>query len=80
MRSLERRFKIEEDKNPLLSSLVNFGHAVQHQRFSRAVIEKWFFQLVDSDDYEKKDADAVIDHMLNLSHSPKVEDNEEHRA
>lgn len=71
MRSLERRFKIEQDKNPYYSTLVNFGHAVQYQRFSRKTIELWFFELVDKEDYDKNDTEDVLIHLLGLSHSEK---------
>jgi len=69
MKSLKRRFAIEEDKRPLYSTLVNFGHAIKGKRYGKKTIVKWFYELVDKDDYDRKDRYDIIDHMLGLSNS-----------
>lgn len=71
MNKLERRFKIECDKNPYFSTLVNLGHVVQYQRYNRHVIAKGINSLVDKDDYAESDLEAIIEHLLQLSHSEK---------
>lgn len=71
MRSLERRFKIQTDKTPYFSSLVNFGEAVAHQRFSKRIIKHWFNELVEPEDYPAQDKVEIIEHMVKLSHRPK---------
>ena len=71
MRSLERRFNIQQDKHPYYSTLVNFGHAVEHQRFTQPIIAKYFNLLVEKSDYQASDRDAIIEHLLQLSHSEK---------
>ena len=71
MRSIERRFKIEQDKHPEYSSFVLFCESVSYQRFSKPTIQRWFGILVDKDDYEAKDYTALIEHVTKLSHSKK---------
>lgn len=68
MSKLERRFQIECDKAPHFSTLVNLGHVVEYQRFSRGVIAQGVNHLVDPDDYDESDLEAVIEHLLSLSH------------
>lgn len=70
---LEKRFRREQDRNPLLSSLVNFGNAVKHQRYKGITISNNFLELVDKDDYDKRDLDKIIEHMVRLSHSSRSE-------
>lgn len=71
MKSLVRRFQVEQDKSPNLSTLVNFGRAVEHQNFNEAIIQRWFNKLVDKDDYDAADKKAVVAHMVKLSNSAK---------
>lgn len=71
MKSLERRYKIRVDKKPYCSSLVNFSEAVAYQRFSKETIVKWFYELVDEEDYQKRDKDDIIAHLVWLSNTQK---------
>jgi hypothetical protein len=71
MKSLERRFQIEQDKNPNLSSLVNFGRAVEYQNFNEVSITRWFNKLVEKDDYDGADKKLIIEHMVGLSNKRK---------
>ena len=54
MKSIERRFKNIEEKNPFWSSYICFAEAIQGQRFSKQTVHRWFQKLVDKDDYAKK--------------------------
>lgn len=67
MRSIQRRFLIEQDKNPLLSSLMNFSSAVRGQRFNKRSISDWFDKLVDKEDYDRKDKQDIIDFLESLT-------------
>jgi hypothetical protein len=71
MNKLERRFKIECAKNPYFSTLINLGHVVEYQSYSRHVIAKGINSLVDEDDYSSSDLEAIIEHLLSLSHSKR---------
>ena len=71
MSKLERRFQIECDREPYLSTLVNLGHVVEFQGYSRGVIAQGINHLVDPDDYEESDLEEIIDHLLRLSHKIK---------
>lgn len=71
MSKLERRFKIECDKAPYFSTLVNLGHVVENQGFSRGVIAQGINHLVDPDDYDESDLEEIIEHLLQLSHKIK---------
>ena len=65
MKSLERRFKLMEEKNPFHSTYVNFGRAIRGQGFSSKVIEFWFNKLVDKDDYAKSDKKTLLAQLKN---------------
>ena len=80
MSRIEKRFKIECDKSPSYSTLVNLGHAVQYQRFTRGLISLAFVKLVDPEDYALPDEEAIIDHLLSLSHLPNPKNSPEYTA
>ena len=54
MRSLERR-------------LLNFAGAIDGRRFSDGIIRRWFNQLVDTEDYNKKDKKIILEFLFLLS-------------
>lgn len=62
--SIKKLFLIEEDKNPLLSSCVNFKRAVKKQGFSSSDIRQWFDKLVKKNDYEYKDKKEVVEFLI----------------
>lgn len=68
MRSLERRFKNIQDKNPLLSSYICYSMTVRGQGFHKEAIER-HFNLIDKDDYTRKDKPALIEYLFELSNS-----------
>ena len=70
MRSIERRFKEMEKKNPFHSTYINFGRAISCQGFSGKVIEFWFNRLVDPDDYDKRDKKTLLAQLKNYYKEP----------
>lgn len=80
MSRIEKRFRIECDKSPSYSTLVNLGHAVQYQRYTRGLISLAFVKLVDTDDYSSEDEEAIIDHLLHLSHLPNPKNSLDYTA
>ena len=71
MTGLERRLKIETDKNPFSSSIICFANAVKKQRYDVDTIVYWFHELVDVHDYQTKDTADIIEHLLSISHKKK---------
>lgn len=67
MRSIERRYKSIEAKNPLWSSFICFAEAVKNQHFNRQAISRWFSKLVEKDDYSKSDKKQILNHLEDLS-------------
>ena len=67
MRSIQRRFSILQQKRPQISSLLNFGAAIQGQAFSSDTIQRWFNRLVEKEDYERCDKRTILRHLLFLS-------------
>jgi predicted RNA-binding protein YlxR (DUF448 family) len=72
MRSIERRFNKFNNKNPGLSTYINFSQAIKGQKFSKDLISRWFNRLVEKEDYDKKDKRGLIDYLVNLSNHSKT--------
>ncbi|HXK31427.1 MAG TPA: hypothetical protein VJZ94_01640, partial [Candidatus Paceibacterota bacterium] len=64
-------------RQPLHSSLLNFGAAIRCQRFSADKISRWFSCLVERDDYTQSDRRFLLAHFVRLSRPNKRR--EEHR-
>ena len=73
MKSLERRFNNISFKNPNLSSLACFYHAVDSQDFNQQTVHRWFYKLVEKTDYQRSDLKAILAELDRLSQS--AEDN-----
>lgn len=71
MRSLERRFKNLETKNPLWSSYVCFAQAIINQKFNSQAISRWFNKLVDKSDYDRRDKKSILAHLDQLTKHPE---------
>lgn len=67
MKSIERRYKNIEVKNPFWCSFICFAEAVKNQHFNRQAISRWFSKLVEKDDYAKSDKKQILNHLENLS-------------
>lgn len=67
MRSIERRFDLYKSKDPTLGDYLVLVKAVKGQNFTRIIIAHWFKKLIDKDDYDIKDKNQLIKHLLHLS-------------
>ena len=72
MRSLERRFNNLQKYNPCWSSYICFAEAVKGQNFSARIIRFYFNELVEKDDYDKKEKKEIIRHLVWLSNEKKI--------
>lgn len=75
MRSIERRFASFQQKRPDHSTIINLAGAVRSQRFTPAMISRWFTQLVDPADYARSDRLAIIRHLVRLSNPVRTAEN-----
>jgi hypothetical protein len=66
MRSIKRRFNKVSKRNPFLSSLICFSEAIRDQKFSRQMIHRWFYELVENNEYENNDRKMIFDNLENL--------------
>ncbi len=60
MKSIKRRFNGNKEKNPFWSSYIIFAHSIRYQQFSKDRIARGFNELVETDDYQKKDKKALL--------------------
>jgi hypothetical protein len=67
MKSIERRFKLVEEKNPFLGSYICFAQTIHGQNFSRPVISRWFNKIVEKGGYSKSDTRRLIENLVCLS-------------
>ncbi len=67
MRSIERRFNNISKKNPYWSSYLCFAETIKNRDFSLRTIKKHFNQLVEKDDYSKKEKKEIINYLYQLS-------------
>ena len=67
MRSLERVFQKIRNQNPYWSDYICFAETVKNQKFSRKAIMAHFNNLVDEDDYDKKDKKTIVRQLCDLS-------------
>lgn len=76
MKSLERNFIKTVKRNPLWSSYVCFAVAVTKRKFKRSAISRWFYRLVEKDDYNKKDRKGLLIHLHDLSNPAEDDRNQ----
>ena len=69
MKSLERRFKIMAEKNPSAGSYIVFAKTVKGQNFSRPILRKWFYKLVNKEDYARNEVKSLLKHLEDLTNS-----------
>ena len=69
MKSIERRYKNIEVKNPFWSSYICFAEAIKCQKFTKPMISLWFSKLVEKDDYSKSDKNQLLKQLENLSNA-----------
>ena len=66
MKSLERQFNNMAEKNPFWSSYICFAEAIKGQSFSKQTIHRWFYKLVDKNDYSQSEKKAILSCLENL--------------
>lgn len=66
MKSLERRYKNINTKNPYLSSYICFVESIRANNFSERIIRTWFNKLVGKDDYSAKEKRELLHQLNNL--------------
>ena len=57
-RSVEARFKIKE--HPTKSTFCQFVATIKGQEFSDSTINKWFYRLVDKEDYRGSSHQEIL--------------------
>jgi hypothetical protein len=70
MKSIKRRFKKIEKKNPYWSSYECFWNSVRGQGFGKKMISIWFNELVNKDDYAKSEKKQIITQLIECSNEP----------
>jgi len=70
MRSIERRFKQINEKKPRWSSWSCFVKAIKGQKFNKKIINRWFNQLVDKDNYAKGEKKELLEYLYDVSSTP----------
>ena len=63
MRSIERRFKYVQRKNPFWSSFTCFANTVRGKKFSRDRIRRYFNELVDKEEYAKNEKGQILKYL-----------------
>ncbi|MFZ2975907.1 MAG: hypothetical protein WA055_04770 [Candidatus Moraniibacteriota bacterium] len=66
MRSIRRRYENITKKNPIQSSYVSFVEAIKGQGFCYKQIKKWFSELVDEEDYARREKGAILRSLKSL--------------
>lgn len=67
MKSIERKFKKLNNRNPYWSSLICFTEAVKSSGLSRQTIHRRFNKLVDKNDYNKTDKKQIMSFLESIS-------------
>ena len=73
MRSIERRFNNIAKKNLCWSSYVCFAKTIKKRKFSKQTIHRWFYKLIDKNDYFWDERNIILFHLDNLT--KPLEDN-----
>lgn len=63
MKSIERKFNLIQEKNPLWSSFVCFHQAILGKGFTRESINR-NFSLIDKGDYARKDKVELVEFLF----------------
>ena len=75
MKSLERRFRIVQEKNIYWGRYLCFAEAIKGQQFGKQAISRWFNRLVLADDYQTADKKGIITFLTELSDMPREHKN-----
>ena len=67
MRSIQRRFEQIKKKRSDAGSFVCFAAAIADQRFSNSILSRWFYKLVEPDDYARVERKQLLSYLYSLS-------------
>lgn len=70
MKSIERRFRSIQEKNPGKSSLTCFSEAILYQGFTPKTISRNFHKIVEKDDFSRREKKQILEHLFSLSEYP----------
>ncbi|MFH1509520.1 MAG: hypothetical protein ABIE68_05115 [bacterium] len=71
MKSLNRRFENLKKKNSNWSSYICFAETIINQEFHEQTVRRWFYKLVDKNDYYWKDRNALLRNLVDLTKRPE---------
>ena len=72
MKSIERRFAKLQEAQPKAGSYINFAQAVEGGQFAPASIRRWFYRLVEKEEYERGDTGELFAHLDQLTNPPRA--------
>ena len=67
MKSIKRRFTSIQKRQPYWSSFACFAVSVWGQELNRQTIHRWFYRLVDSEDYDRSDRKEIFYYLERLT-------------
>ncbi len=67
MRSIERRFKYVQRKNPYWSSFTCFANTVRGKKYSKDRIKRYFNKLVDKEEYAKDEKKQIMKYLFDIN-------------
>jgi hypothetical protein len=63
---VQKRFEKITEKFPHYSSYTAFAETIRNTTLSESIIRRWFYTLVEADDYSKSEAQAILRYLLTL--------------
>ena len=72
MFQIRNRFKAITEQYPLYSSYICFAKTVKNTSLSESAIRRWFYLLVDPDDYAADEVRTVLRHVVSLAKPPNL--------
>lgn len=72
MKSIERRFAKLQQFCPETGSYIHFAQAVTGGQFAPASIRRWFYRLVEKDDFDPRDKVDIFTHLDQLTNRPRT--------
>ncbi len=64
---VQKRFEKIANKNPHYSSYIAFAETVRDSTLSESTVRRWFYKLIDVDDYGKSDGPAILRYLVSLT-------------
>lgn len=66
MYNVKKRFEKISNKSPHYSSYTAFAETVRDTALTEATLRRWFYRLVDKDDYAKNEGPAVLRYLVSI--------------